>query len=184
MKQSMTLPPPDHRVEFYESAPGLARVAAGFLVEGWKRGDALLVIATREHLRFITQALRGLEVDLDGAWSSGRLRFLEARQTLARFMRDGLPDPELFAHTIGGAMVEARRVSGRVRAYGEMVDVLWADGNRAGALLLEDMWNGLAESQHFSLLCGYADSHFLEPGGAGLRREICSRHTHVMQAAS
>jgi hypothetical protein len=179
----MMAPAGDHRVEFYEDATGLARVAAGFLDDGWQRGDALLVIATRDHLRFITQSLRALEVDLDGAWGSGRLRFLEARQTLARFMRDGKPDRELFARTIGGAVTEARRLRGRVRAYGEMVDVLWAEGNREGALLLEDLWNDLADTHDFALLCGYAASHFAADASGALRREVCGRHTQVLRAA-
>jgi hypothetical protein len=175
----------DHRVEFYEDPRGLSRVVSEFLFEGWERGEALLVIAGRDHLRGITQGLRALEVDLDQAWLTGRMRFLEARQTLARFMRDGRPDPELFSQAVGGALAEALRLrdSDRVCAYGEMVDVLWGDGNREGALQLEEMWNELAERHSFSLLCGYARAHF-SAGDHAAVRAICGHHTQALSLAS
>jgi hypothetical protein len=53
------------------------------------------------------------------------------------------PDPERFASVIGGALAAGARWGGRatVRAHGEMVDVLWRDGNQRGALELEGMSN-------------------------------------------
>src|ERR1051325_4443579 len=56
------------------------------------------------------------------------LTFLEARPSLDSFLRRGMPDGEEFRHITGGALTKAGGPAGRVRAYGEMVDLLWRDG--------------------------------------------------------
>src|SRR5438552_269564 len=45
--------------------------------------------------------------------------------------------------------------SQRVRAYGEMVDLLWQIGDVASAIDLEARWNELSTTKRFSLLCAY-----------------------------
>ena len=67
-----------------------------------------------------------------------------------------------------------------IRAYGEMVDVLWRDGNTDGAIRLEELWEELGESYAFSLLCAYAMGNFYKTTDVGAFREICHRHTHVL----
>jgi hypothetical protein len=47
-----------------------------------------------------------------------------------------------------------------VRIYGQMVDVLWKNGQQEAAIRLETLWNQLANTQAFSLLCGYAMGQF------------------------
>jgi hypothetical protein len=79
---------------------------------------------------------------------------LDARQTMAKFMTGARPDARLFVDVMGETIT--RLVRGRegtpVRAYGEMVDLLWQDGNTDGAIELERLWNELATRYHFSLL--------------------------------
>jgi hypothetical protein len=69
-----------------------------------------------------------------------------------------------------------------VRAYGEMVDVLWQRGERDAAIRLEEYWNELGRLQTFSLLCAYRmdprDSHAY---GGPLER-VCKVHTHLIPA--
>ena len=64
-----------------------------------------------------------------------------------------------------------------VRAYGEMVDVLWKAGQTVAATRLEMLWNDLARSQSFSLLCGYAMGSFYKDAAV---EEVCSHHSHVI----
>ncbi len=42
--------------------------------------------------------------------------------------------------------------------FGEMVALLWADGQTGAAVDLEAMWNELASQYSFSLLCAYPAS--------------------------
>ncbi len=100
---------------------------------------------------------------------------------LAAFMVDGMPDATLFKTHVPAAI--DRLCRGRkdctIRAYGEMVDVLWQDGLTAAAIRLEMLWNQLAMTHDFSLLCGYAMGNFYKDAGM---RDICDQHSHVIAA--
>jgi signal transduction histidine kinase len=67
-----------------------------------------------------------------------------------------------------------------VRAFGEMVDLLWKDGNTEGAIRLEELWNGFAAHHRFSLLCAYSMGNFVGTAHAGQFQAICHAHTHVL----
>jgi len=60
-----------------------------------------------------------------------------------------------------------------------MVDVLWKSGQKEAAIRLEILWNQLANTQAFSLLCGYAMGHFYKDANF---QEVCRHHTHVVSA--
>jgi hypothetical protein len=66
-----------------------------------------------------------------------------------------------------------------VRAYGEMVDILWQQGKRAAALALEEMWTDLAEVFPFDLLCAYAMAPFCDAPGTGALSAVCDAHSDV-----
>ena len=65
-----------------------------------------------------------------------------------------------------------------------MVDLLWKSGNAEGAILLEQLWNDLADRYAYSLLCGYSFDNFLKEGGVDGFRRICSHHTHALPLES
>ena len=66
-----------------------------------------------------------------------------------------------------------------VRAFGEMVDLLWKDGNADAAIRLEELWNELATKYQYSLLCGYSVDNFLHDAGAAAFRRVCDYHTNA-----
>jgi hypothetical protein len=71
-------------------------------------------------------------------------------------LRDGhLTDRRQFESVIGGAIdsLSAAAPAKRLRAYGEMVDLLWQTGDVAAAVRLESLWNDLGKTRRFSLLC-------------------------------
>jgi hypothetical protein len=111
---------------------------------------------------------------------SNDLILLDASETLGTFMTDDIPDAERFRDSICGAIARACR--GRddcsVRIYGQMVDVLWGNGQHDAAIRLEMLWNRLASSRAFSLMCGYSMGHFYEDLTL---EEIRSHHTHVIE---
>jgi PAS domain S-box-containing protein len=131
----------------------------------------------------VLAALAARGVDVNGESARDALVMLDARTTLDMFMDDSAPDPARFQANVGRVIEDASKdgtgAKRVVRAYGEMVDVLWAEGNIEAALRLEELWNELAESFEFSLLCAYAMNRFNDAAdGEGLRR-ICEAHTHV-----
>jgi len=96
-------------------------------------------------------------------------------------MTDGLPNPEKFDRTVMAALdlVRDGRSGITVRAYGEMVDVLWKAGLEVAAIQLEMLWNRLARNGEFSLMCGYAMGNFYEDAKV---KEVCRQHTHLVDS--
>ncbi|MEO7731754.1 MAG: HAMP domain-containing sensor histidine kinase, partial [Kofleriaceae bacterium] len=90
------------------------------------------------------------------------------------------PSWERFRHTIGGLIERGGGTC--VRAYGELVDLLWARGARAAAIQIEQFWNDLARSHAFSLLCAYGMGHFAHSDAAEALERVCEAHNHVIPA--
>ena len=170
----------EHVVQFYETHDFLVGAVADFLAEGLWTGQPLVVIATSEHREGIVDRLGSFGFDPGRALRSGRLRLLDAREALAGFMVGSLPDPARFRASVGAAISPSGGL--RVRAYGEMVDVLWRDGNPDGALHLEELWNELERTHVFSLLCAYRMDGFHRPSDASGLEEVCARHSAVIPA--
>jgi hypothetical protein len=168
-----------HAVRFYDSSDSLCRIVAGFLYDGLKADQPALAIATPDHLVGIVGALRARGLDVDALKTAGDLLLLDAQEMLGTFMVDGMPDPDRFK--IFGVQVIERACHGRrhctIRAYGEMVDVLWKQGQSVAAIRLEMLWNTLAASKDFSLLCGYAMGNFYK---GSQQHEICGHHSHLV----
>ena len=174
----------EHLVQLFDDLSSLSDGVARFLHAGFTKGDGLLVVATAEHRHAIAARLEARGCTASELVQHERLVVLDARELLASFMKAGRPDAILFDETVGRVV---RRLSahGRpLRIYGEMVDVLAADGMYAEARQLEALWNRLAERAPFLLFCGYNSSNFGNPVTAEALRSICQLHSRVQCEAS
>lgn len=169
-----------HAVQFYQNDASLCGIVAGFLAEGFAKGDPAVVIATPEHRDAIESQLRARVIDVDGLKRIGELVLLDARDTLQTFMVDGTPHANTFKHVAGQVIKQvcAGRENCTVRAYGEMVNLLWKDGLSAAAIRLETLWNELANTHDFKLLCGYSMGNFYK--GAAIE-DIKGQHSHLVE---
>jgi hypothetical protein len=167
-----------HAVQFYSDEGSLARLVAGFLADGFDAGDAGVIIATPEHRVLIEAQLRHRHVDVDALKRMGELAVVDARETLQTFMVNGLPHASTFQFVLGRMLDQVCRAHPgcTIRAYGEMVNVLWRDGFEAAAIRLETLWNELAQSREFKLLCGYSMGNFYK--GTALD-DIRGLHSHL-----
>jgi hypothetical protein len=179
--------PEEHLLQFYEAdeRPLLENISR-YVREGLKSGEGVLLIAAQHRNEAVEQRLNELGIDTEAAIHEGRLTFVGVRQALAGFMRDGQPDWELFQNTIGATVRESRaRIhDGVIRAYGEMVGVLWEAGQFAAAIRLEHYWNELRHSAPFKLFCAYPidvlGKGFQTPAVDALLRA----HTHLLPGES
>jgi hypothetical protein len=105
---------------------------------------------------------------------------LDAEQTLGKFTQEGTPNWQRFHALVGGAIAEMRLQYPNVRAYGEMVDLLWQRGDRDAAIRLEEFWNDLAKLQTFSLLCAYYMDNLDACAYTGPLECVCKVHTHLI----
>jgi hypothetical protein len=169
-----------HAVKFYGEPGSLFQTVAGFLSEGLSARQPAIIIATKDHAGGIVDELQLLKFDVDDARRLGDLVILDADEMLALFMVDNEPNAGLFEHNIGGLIEQTlcNQANTVVRAYGEMVDVLWKQGRSDAAIRLEILWNKLAFKYQFELLCGYAMGSFYKQSQF---EAVVAQHTHILQ---
>jgi hypothetical protein len=172
-----------HSVHFYDGEQALITRLRGVVATGLEMGNAVLIVATADHRRELVKALNKRGIDTGSYERKGMFVACDARETLATFMVDGRPDRARFLASVGGLLAEAKRAahsSGQgLTVFGEMVAVLWEEGNRLGALELEAFWNDLLNDRAFHLHCAYPRSGFAPRDHEGMAA-ICKAHSHVI----
>ena len=171
---------PGHGVQFYRDDAERVRLLTDFVTDGLNARQPVVAIVESPRLLQIREALTDRGSAVKTLEDEGQLILLNARLMLTALMNGHGVDPSRFRGIIGAVMERAggrRRV---VRAYGEMVDLLWKDGQAPAALRLERLWNALARDYHFALLCGYSADNFIsaEPGNGF--EAVCGQHRVVV----
>jgi hypothetical protein len=177
--------PPGHLVQFYETDERfLTRNVSRYLWQGLQQGDALTVIATAGHNDILTRQLKGLGADVESAVRDRQLTVLDAHEMLAQFMVHGKPDWDKFHRTIGATVsgLRTRPDHSGLRAYGEMVGVLWRAGQFSAAVELEEFWNTLLRSVGFKLYCAYPIDVFGKEFQIAAVDALLCTHTHLLSA--
>jgi MEDS: MEthanogen/methylotroph, DcmR Sensory domain len=176
--------PPDHGhlVQFFGGDEHrLVRNVAVYLGALLRDGGGALIIAARARREAIVTEIADR---LGAVPPPDRLVLLDPRATLDLFMVDERPDAALFDAIVGSVARELHARFGAVRAYGEMVGVLWTQGNSKAAAALEELWNDLRRSVDFGLYCGYPIDVLGDEFQIGSARGILDAHTHVASALS
>jgi hypothetical protein len=183
-REGVLVTPHDHVVSFYEDDHHLASELTRFVADGLTAGDAVLIVATARHRRLLAEGLASVEIDTAAASADGRFACHDARQTLGRFMVEGRPDRDRFTSVIGGLVDRSARSGSGVRAFGEMVAVLWDDGDVTSAIELESLWNELGQTRTFSLSCAYPLASLLDTGDLTAASQVCDCHSGIVAPPS
>jgi hypothetical protein len=171
--------PCDHLVEIYTDDSAFLDSLAGFVAAGLKSGESVIVIATPSHRFSLEFRLRASGFDIKTALRQGDYIPLDAKETLARFMVAGWPDDALFERLVTSILTRARGDRNRVRAFGEMVAVLWAEGHHGATVRLEHLWTRFCQQETFPLFCAYPRSGFTQDADVSIQ-QICSAHSRVV----
>lgn len=174
----------DHFVQFYEADGFLLNSLSGFIGSAINAGEGAIVVATADHRNDLDRLLASNGVDIEAARTLGRYRSLDAADTLAQFMVNGAPHPDRFQTVMSAVISSVTDGRSRIRAFGEMVAVLWAEGNYDAALQLEQLWNDLQKSHSFSLFCAYPIGGFGGEQFVDSALHVCSAHSRVIPAES
>jgi hypothetical protein len=173
----------EHLVEFYETDELLVATVADYLSPGLRAYDSAIVVATAEHRDAFAAAIGAAGVNVDAATREGRYHAIDADELLSKIMVDGVVDPARFRQSVTSLLDRASAGDREVRVYGEMVALLWAAGDVASTIALEDLWNALAMQRGFSLFCGYPIRGF-DVQSQSVFKHICSQHSRVVPAES
>jgi hypothetical protein len=177
--------PERHVVQFYDDDEALLVTKVGhFLREGWKANESLVLVGTTKRNLAIADELNSLGVDVAAAVNSGRLLFFDAEDLLGRITSNGQPDWDCFDSEVGATVRRLNDGGSGVRAYGEMVGMLWSRGQKEAALQLEAHWNRLIRSSRLALFCAYPIdvlSHDFDQDGVDA---VLCAHTHLMPVSA
>ena len=169
-----------HVAQLYTERPFLFRAVGEFVGAGLRRGEAVLLLLTPAHRHPIARQLQAQGFRLEDLSRGRQLTILDATRTLAELLVDGRPDRERFQLVIGGA-VEAAKAAGyqRLRAFGEMVDVLRRTSLTA-VLELEALWSEVVLAHGIALLCGYSIDNFDPHTYQGFLQRVSRAHSHLV----
>jgi DcmR-like sensory protein len=171
-----------HVVQFYGHDEELAERVADYLLGALDNGGVAIVIATPEHQRGFGTRLAQAGSDLAEARDRGAYLALDADETLRALMAADRLDSAAFDRVIGTLIKQAGAGGRAVRAYGELVALLWDNGLVNDAAQLEAMWDELGRRHPFSLFCGYrADSVTREIDAFA---EVCRLHGEIIGPAA
>lgn len=175
--------PCDHLLQIYENDLVFLDSLEGFVAGGLNAEESVIVIGTANHLMQLETRLTSQGFNVAELQFQDKYIPLEAEETLSRFMIEGWPNEELFNTLVAGLLLRARKAGRRVRAFGEMVAVLWAQGNNGATVHLEHLWNQFCAQDNFSLFCAYPKSGFTEDAKDSLIH-ICNAHTKLVNGSS
>ena len=175
-----------HAMQLHDNPETFLDDVAGLFDLALRRGDATCVIATAHVRQGLDERLRGFGWDAGGSFGHERYVVTDAADALKSFMRDGLPDPTRLAEVVAEAD-QYRRTAGegttpRLTIFGNMAEVLGAEGNTRAMIALERLWDTLTRDLPFLTLCGYGTSCFHD-GERDLWADACNAHRMLSHAA-
>jgi len=171
--------PCEHLVQIYQDDAVFLDALEGFVGGGLRGRDGVIVIATPAHLAALEERLLAAGIDVQAAALADRYLALSAKQMLDRFMIRGWPDDILFTQVVSDLLKRAGKDGRRVRAFGEMVALLWGEGHTGATVRLEHLWHRMCHDKGFSLFCAYPRVGFTQDADLSMK-EICAAHSKVV----
>lgn len=173
-----------HIVQFYNQDASLVEAISGLLHHTLLKAQSAVVIGAQAHRTAIDSLLLQTLPALPQFRDAGRYLSINATATLAKFANNDCLDEARFKQLVDEIIEQAISCSAddRVLIFGEMVALLCAAGNFAGAIKLERLWNCVAQKYQFDLICAYPLSAFATTSGANDLIHVCAEHTLAIPA--
>lgn len=171
--------PCDHMVQIYENEKIFLDTLEGFAGTGFLANDSVVIIATSKHLDALNARLISQGFDLNALTAADQYIPIDAEDLLSILLVDGWIDENIFNTFITDIVNRAKQRNGKVRAFGEMVAVLWAQGNCGATVQLENLWNQLHGKSPFTLFCAYPKIGFTGSASDSIDI-ICKQHGKVI----
>lgn len=152
---------------------------ARFVADGWHRDECVIVVAVADHQAALDSLLARRGEDPAGRAAAGRYIVVDADEALREIVVDGAVDADRFMSRVGEVISEVGADGVPIRAFGEMVALLWQRGQVEHAIELELLWNQLLREHDFSLLCAYPTGVLDRAELVDVRR-VCDLHTDLL----
>jgi len=156
-----------------------AEVVTEYIKEGLLNEEAAIIFARTSLRKKVIANLENLGVDVGHYKSIGKLKFFDAEFILTNFHIDGTVDESAFIDVIGLPIQAIKREFGKVRVFGEIVNVLWKNEEHAAAMHLEECWHNLCQAIDFSFLCSYSLESLDSTAFDESINLLCQYHKHL-----
>ena len=184
-KDLLANPGPDgHIVQLYQDPHFYGEAISHFAAEGIVRGESIILVATAPNWDNISRRLTTKGLDTARLQRLGQLTVLDADRTLPKFLRNNLPHGETFK-AIARSTIQKARAGGkypRVRWWGEMVNVLYVNGNGRGSTRLEDLFDEVAHEEEIAIFCSFLMDKFDRSIYDGPLGDVCRTHRNLIPA--
>lgn len=174
--------PRDHIVQLYQDQQFLNRAVCRFAAGAIANGEGVILVPTAAHWDAFRPRLEAEGVDVDAAQASGQLTIVDADELLPRFMRDAMPDAPVFLG-LAADVIATAHAGGRypkVRWWGEMVNLLWEQGNVVASMSLEDQFDRLAEHHEIAIFCSFVMDNFNSDVHSRMLPRLGQNHSHLI----
>jgi MEDS: MEthanogen/methylotroph, DcmR Sensory domain len=171
--------PNQHSVQVYENDKSFFDTLEGFVGCGFLSGDSVIIIATPSHIELLNERLRKQGFDLETMSATDQYITLDANEVLSKFMVNDWPDEKLFNDEVTQIISRAKKNDRKVRAFGEMVALLWEQGLNGATVYLENLWHELHRKKSFTIYCAYPKSGFTQDVNHSIDT-ICKTHSKVI----
>ena len=174
--------PRDHIVQLYQDQDFLNRAVCRFARAGLANGEGVILVSTLPHWDGFGARLDAEGVDVEAAQERGQLTVVDADELLPCFMRDAMPDPRLFKGVIGDIFGQARAGGSyqKLRAWGELVNVLWERGDVAASMNLEDLFDQLNKIVSIVMFCSFLMDNFDGDVHEVMLPRLGMNHSHLI----
>ncbi|MGH7767244.1 MAG: MEDS domain-containing protein [Candidatus Binatia bacterium] len=173
-----------HIVQLYQDDEFFGAAVSHFAAEGLLRRESIITVATAPHWDNISTRLSDKGFDLAELRRRGQLTLLDADETLPKFLVKDMPDARTFKGLAQATIKKARAENyyPRVRWWGEMVNVLYVDGNGRASTRLEELFDEVAHEESIAIFCSFSMDKFDRSVYDGPLQDVCRTHAHLIPA--
>jgi hypothetical protein len=173
-----------HIVQLYQDEDFYGEAISHFAAEGVARDESIILVATKPHWENISRRLKDKGLDTGDLFRRGQLTLLDAEETLPKFMVGNEPDGSIFKPLAQQTIAKARAAGKypRVRWWGEMVNVLYVNGNSRGSNRLEEFFDEVAHEESIAIFCSFLMDKFDPKIYEEAFSNVCRTHSHVIPA--
>ncbi len=170
----------DHLLQIYDNELAFLNSLEGFAGSGFLANQSVIVIATENHIKALNSRLSAQGFDINKLIANDQYLVMDAEELLQNFMVDGMPEEKRFMKLAAGVVHRAKKGGRKVRAFGEMVAILFAENNTKATIALEALWNKFCSKENICLFCAYPKKGLM---GQNLEH-ICCEHSKIISGAT
>lgn len=157
--------PCEHLVQFYENDRIFLNTLEGFAGSGILAGESVIVIATAKHIASLNKRLHTHGFKLTDLQAADMYIPIDVNDVFPQILVNGRLDEAQFNKYVTDLINRAKQGNRKVRAFGELVAVLWEQGSCGVTVELEHLWHKLYHRLNFTLYCAYPKIGFTQSPG-------------------